>query len=243
MNPQNLEDAKNLAKEIKKVLVKNSKTIKKTQVSICPPYVYLGALSNIPTNNQFLGAQNAFYESMGSYTGEVSFSQLSDFKVSQVIIGHSERRKVGETDEDVNKKVRAVVGEGMTAIICIGEKVRDREGNYLDFIKNQITIAVRDLSKKSLDRIIIAYEPIYAIGAKDPMNPRDIHEMTIFIKKVLRELFGVLGDGVRILYGGAVDKDTAYGIIKDGNVDGLLVGRESLKPANFIEIVKNVEKA
>ena len=158
-----------------------------------------------------------------------------------VLVGHSERRKMGETDEIVNKKAKSAVNEGMTAVICIGEEKHDSQGEYLSVLRDQITLALKDISKKFIDHVIVAYEPIWAIGAKSSMNSRDIHETSIFIKKVLRDLYGISGDGVRILYGGAVGVDNAKSIVGDGFVDGLLVGRESLKAKSFVEIGKQVE--
>jgi triosephosphate isomerase len=239
MNPTTLEEARHIANSTKR----SSLGVKKTQIVLCPPFIYLSSLSKLPNIKILLGAQNAFAEPMGSFTGEVSFSQLHQFKVSFVIIGHSERRIMGETDEMINKKVLSVVNEGMTAVLCIGEKVHDNNGEYLEFIKNQIMSGLKDVSKKLLDHIVIAYEPIWAIGAKEAMSPQDVHEMSIFIKKVLRDMFGTISDSVRILYGGAVNNFNCEDIIKGNYVQGFLVGRESLKPKNFIEIIKIVDKS
>lgn len=237
MNPVCMREAKKIAGDIKKGI----KNIKKTQVVICPSYTYLTLLSNIRSTSVFLGSQNAFYETFGPYTGEVSFSQLHQFKVSHVILGHSERRAMGETDEIINKKVKAVVGEGMTAILCVGEKVRDHHGDYFSFVKQQIVSGVKDVPKKLIDHVVIAYEPVWAIGAKEAMNPRDIHEMSIYVKKVLHDIYGSASDGVRILYGGSVSRENTGEIMRGHFVHGLLVGRESLNAKNFVDIVKIVE--
>lgn len=237
MNPESLAEAKKIATDIKR----GTRAVRKTQIVLCPPYIYLSSLAHFPTTALFLGAQNAFHEPLGSFTGEVSFSQLNQFKVSHVILGHSERRARGETNEMVNKKLRAVVGDGMTAVLCVGESVRDTHGEYLSFIRSQVIECLRDVSKKSLDHIVIAYEPIWAIGGRDALNPQDVQEMSIFIKKTLREVFGPLGDVIRILYGGAVNEDNALEIVRDGFVHGLLIGRESLKPKSFLEIIKAVD--
>src|SRR5262249_5690274 len=160
----------------------------------------------------------------GSFTGEVSVPMLPQFGVKFVIVGHSERRNMGETDAMVNRKVRAVVTEKMSVIICVGESGRDSHGEYLDFVRKQLMEALHDVSKKNLSQIVIAYEPVWAIGAKEAMHPREIHEMTIFIKKVLHELYGKESDGVRILYGGDVTADDVTEIIQNGFVNGVLVG-------------------
>lgn len=237
MNPQSFAEAKKLAGDVKKGVL----GIKKTEVVLCSPYVYLPLLSTFRSQTVLIGSQDAFYEPLGSFTGEVSYSQLLDFKVSYVILGHSERRARGETDEMVNKKVFRVVGEGMTAIICIGENQRDHEGEYLAVIKNQLLTALKDVSKKSLDNVVIAYEPIWAVGAKYAMTPQDIHETVLFIRKVLKDAFDVFADDLRILYGGSVDAINAKEIVREGTVSGLLIGRASLKAKDFVQIVKEVE--
>ncbi len=237
MNPVDVDEAKKLATSVKRSM----RGVTKTQVVLCPPFVYLSTLSGLPKGSLYLGAQNANHEMLGSFTGEVSYSQLYQFGVKFVIVGHSERRKMGETDELVNKKVKSVVNSGMTAVVCVGESSRDRDGDYYSFIKNQVTLALKDVSKKLLDNVVIAYEPIWAIGAREAMGPRDLHEMTIFIKKVLNDLFGILSTDVRVLYGGSVDRVNADSLIRDGNVSGLLVGRQSLVARDFVEIIKLVD--
>jgi triosephosphate isomerase (TIM) len=237
MNPATVAEAKKIAAEVKKGML----GVRKTQAVMCPPFVYLSPLSGTATSTVLLGAQDAFYETAGPYTGEVSYCQLHQFKVSHVIVGHSERRARGETDEIVNKKVRAVVGEGMTAIVCVGERVRDQHGDYFSSIREQILFALKDISKKLLDHVVIAYEPVWAIGASAAMTPQDLHEMSIFIRKTLREPFGSLADGIAILYGGSVTAENATPIVRDGHVQGLLIGRESLKPKEFIKIIKTVD--
>jgi len=237
MNPLTSEEAKRIAKDVKRVTGR----LTRTQVVLCPPFIYISSLSNVTSKNLFLGAQDAFYEEAGSFTGEVSFRELPQFNVSFVILGHSERRKMGETDALINKKVKAVIGQGMTAIICVGESSRDSHGNYFGFIKEQILSSIRDIPKKSLSNIIIAYEPIWAVGAKEAMNATDLLEISIFIKKVLKDYCGDISDDIRILYGGAVDRVNADVLVRDGNVSGLLIGRESLKAKDFVEIIKLVD--
>lgn len=237
MNPTSLEEAKSIADTVKR----STKNVKKTQVVLCPPFVYLSLLSNIKSKVLFLGAQDAHPETLGSYTGEVSFAELNQFGVSFVIVGHSERRKMGESEELINKKVKSVVNSGMTVIVCVGESLRDHHGDYFSFIKHQITSALKDVSKKSLDRVVLAYEPIWAIGAKQSMSPEDLLETSIFIKKVLKDMYGAMSEGVRILYGGSVDRANCDRLVRDGNVSGLLIGRESLRAKDFIEIIKLVD--
>lgn len=237
MNPVSLEEARNITNSVKRVM----KNIKRTEVVLCPPFVYLSPLANSVKGSLYLGAQNAHSETTGPFTGEVGHMELPQFKVKFVIVGHSERRKMGETDDMINKKVQSVVSLGMTAIVCVGEAVRDTNGDYLDFIKEQIQKALKDVPKKSFGNIVVAYEPLWAIGAKQAMTPIELHEMSIFIKKVLKDTYSIVGEGVRILYGGSVDRVNAGSLVKEGNVSGLLVGRQSLEPRDFIEIIKLVD--
>ena len=238
MNPKTAVEAKKIAADLKKA----TRGVKGVEVVVCPPFVYLPMLGGFVSDKFFLGAQNAFEVSLGAHTGEVSFAQLPQFKVGFVIVGHSERRAMGESDETINKKVLAVTGDGMTAILCVGEKVRDKNGDYFAVVREQIVFDLKNLSKKSLSHLVIAYEPVWAIGAREAMQTRDIHEMFIFIKKVLRDLYGTLGDSVRILYGGSVSPENAGEIIRDGFVQGLLVGRDSVNSKNFSAIIREVEK-
>lgn len=239
MNPVRLDDAKEIASKVKKV----GGIIKKTSVVLCPPMIFLPLLSSgKKTSNIFFGAQDAFFETEGHFTGEVSFSQISGLNVDYVILGHSERRAMGEDNDIVNKKVLAVVGAKMSAILCVGEKEHDSHGDYLHFVKQQIVECLQGISKKSLENIVIAYEPIWAVGAKEAMKPSDIHEMSIFIKKVLRDTFGSEADGLPVLYGGDVTTENIADIMRDGFVQGVLVGRESLKPADFVQIIKTVDQ-
>ncbi len=234
MNPVDVDEARRIASSVKRVMAR----VTKTNVVLCVPFVYIPVLSKIPSKSLFLGAQNANFETLGSLTGEVSYSQLYQFGVRFVIVGHSERRKMGETNEVVNRKLRSVVGEGMTAIICVGESSRDSNGEFYDFIKQQILSSLKDVPKKLLGQVVIAYEPLWAIGAQDAMNPTELHEMSIYIKKVLRDFYGMAADSIRVIYGGAVDNVNADRLIREGNVSGFLIGRESLKVSNFIEIIK-----
>ncbi len=237
MNPLTVEEAKKIASQVKRSMG----TVKKTEVVMCPPFIYLPILSKTVSKNLYLGAQDAFYEEFGSFTGEVSFRELPQFNVSFVILGHSERRKMGETDQLINRKVRAVVDQGMSAIVCVGESTRDNHGEYLGFIKDQILWAIRDVPKKLLSNVIIAYEPIWAIGAKEAMSPTDLHEMSIYITKILKDYCGDASYGIRILYGGSADKVNADVLVREGNVSGLLVGRQSLVPKDFIEMIKIID--
>jgi triosephosphate isomerase len=237
MFPERLDAARKIVTEVKRGILK----VKKSNVVLCVPHVYLSVFSGISKGSLSLGAQNTNDLNSGSLTGEVSVSQIKQFNTKYVIAGHSERRKMGETDEQINKKVRSIIQYGMTVIFCVGESGRDHNGDYLDFIRDQIMSGLRGVEKKDLSQVVVAYEPVWAIGAKEAMQPRDIHEMSIFIKKVLRDMFGDYAESVSILYGGSVDKVNADSIVRDGGVSGLLIGRQSLVSKDFVEIIKLVD--
>lgn len=238
MNPETVSEAKKIVNTIKRGLL----NIKKTEIVICPPFVYLDSLKSFSGKKTSLGTQDIFHENSGSFTSQISPNQVKQFDVVYSIVGHSEKRKLGDTDEIVNKKVINALNSGLKVIICIGEEKRDHSGEYLSFIKKQIFLALKDVSKKDIENIVIAYEPIWAIGAKEPMNTSEIHEMSIFIRKILREIYGILGDDIKILYGGSVFLENAKSIMVDGFVHGLLIGRESLNAKNFLELIKDIDK-
>lgn len=236
MNPETLDEARHIASVIRRGM----KKVSNVNVIICPPFPFLAVLRP-KDKNVFLGAQDVFWERAGSYTGEVGLPMLDDVGARSVIIGHSERRAQGETDEMINKKVKVALVGGMGVILCIGEKERDANGHFLATIKQQLVSALLKVDKKNASNLIVAYEPIWAIGKSDreAMKGDSIHEMNIYIKKILSEIFGQdIGRAIPVLYGGSVTPANAEDIVKNGRVDGLLVGRQSLKPAEFIDIAK-----
>lgn len=242
MNPFSAKEAESILTGVKKTVAK----LKKTQVVVCPPFVYFNDIRKGigKSANLFLGAQNAFWENEGAFTGEVSPEMIKNYGGSYVILGHSERRALGETDDIVGKKAVACLKAGLKIIICIGEKIRDDHGEYLQFLNSEIRDSLSKVQKKFLPNLIIAYEPIWAIGKSDAeaMHPTDIREMAIYIKKILSEIYGKeRAIAVPIVYGGSVGWKNAGEIIKDGGVNGLLVGHQSLKPENFNEILKSTE--
>lgn len=242
MNPFSTKEAESILNGVKKTVVK----LKETQVAVCPPFVYFNNIRKGigKSANLFLGAQNAFWEIEGAFTGEVSPEMIKNYGAAYVILGHSERRALGETDEIVSKKALSCLKTGLKTVVCVGEKIRDGQGNYLGFLRDEIRNSLNKVQKRFLRNLIIAYEPIWAIGKKDAnaMLPADIRETTIYIKKILSEIYGQeTAIAVPILYGGSVGGKNAGEIIKDGGVDGLLVGHQSLKPESFSEILKSVE--
>jgi triosephosphate isomerase len=240
MNPETVEKAKEIFRETQRA----AKELKNTKVVICPPFVYLSDLEKINTGPVVMGAQDVFWEKSGSFTGEISPGMLKKEGEGYVILGHSERRGLGETDLVVSKKINAALKIGLRVILCVGEKTRDEHGEYLHFLRSQIINSIGKLQKRYLAKLVIAYEPVWAIGKgeAEAMKPEDIHIMTIFIKKVLGEIYKspkILE--IPILYGGSVSHNNAKEIVTLGEVQGLLIGRESLNPKKFGELLKNVD--
>lgn len=167
------------------------------------------------------------------------------------IVGHSERRAMGETDEVIAEKVAEVVKCGMVAVVCVGETERDEEGNYLEVIKAQIKKSLSRISKQEAHKVILAYEPVWAIGRTDnvAITSHDLHQMAIFIRKYLKEVLGIAGDLIRIIYGGSVTPENAYDLYLNGGVSGFLPGRSSWEAETFkgvfgatAEAVKELKK-
>lgn len=241
MNPETLNEAKKIFNATRLT----AKSLKNTDIVICPPFPFLFSLSKLnQPKNIFWGVQDVATEIRGTFTGEVSANMSKNLGAKFVIIGHSERRAMGETNEIVRKKLNTSFNSGLTPILCIGEKERDKEGNHLAFIKNQVRECLINLPKKYLIDITIAYEPIWSIGKsyREAMNPTDVHVMVLYIKKVLSEFSSRdIADSARVLYGGSVESENALDISKIGNVDGFLVGHASLIPEQFSEILKSAD--
>lgn len=236
MHPDTLAEAKNIAHEVKR----GSRGLSRTKIVLCPPSLYVSEVQKIFGRSRLAsGVQNTFAEEAGSHTGEVSASQAASCGATYAIVGHSERRKMGETDAVVTKKVLAAIRNGLTAIVCVGEAERDTHGKYLNILKEQLASSLATISVGELKKLIIAYEPIWEIGAATAMSPGQIHETSIYIRKVLSDLYDpALVAKMPVLYGGSVNVQNAQAILRDGEVDGLLIGRESLVSADFIAIAK-----
>jgi triosephosphate isomerase len=242
MNPLSLKEAEKLLINISKSV----SSIKKTEIIICPPFIYLEKLKKI-SKKIYLGAQDTFGRDTGAYTGEISGDMLYNAGVRYVILGHSERRSIlngiGESNETINKKLKASIAAGLNPILCVGENIRDENHEYLSFIKIQLEECLDGISKNYISKIIIAYEPIWAIGKGSlPATPEEFLEMSIFIKKILSDKFGLkMIEDIKIIYGGSVDEKNTLDFIKNGASDGFLVGRASLNEKKFSNIVKICE--
>jgi len=241
MNPGTLKEAE----ELFNATAKEAKKLRNAKIVVCPPFLYI---SNLKSSRSLkLGAQDVFWEDGDSYTGEISAKMLKNLNVEYVIIGHSEKRRLGETDEIINKKIKAGLRNNLKVIFCAGEIERDEGGNYLQFIKSEIVKGLRKIPTKLLKNLIIAYEPIWAISAASksrkgyhPDTPEDAREMATYIKRALVSLFGKAAHRIPALYGGSVDSNNARDFLENGGVDGLLVGRASRNAKEFGELLKNI---
>jgi len=237
MNLTTLREAKSLFSKIKQLSTKfkNIKTI------VCSPATFLYSFKSKNTSNFSLGAQDVFYESQGAFTGQISPISLRDAKVKYVLVGHSEKRITGETNEIVAKKIGACIKYILTPIVCIGELIRDEEGNYMSFLRTQITESFCGIPRSVLGRIIVAYEPLWAIDklAKREATIEEANETIIFIRKILSDIFDLTStQNIPILYGGSVNIKNAKDFLSAHSIDGLLVGRVSLDLKEFEQILK-----
>lgn len=211
--------------------------IEGVEVLIAPPFTSLAVAAKFLKGFGIkLGAQNVFYEKSGAYTGEISPLMLKDCGCDYVIVGHSERRQYfHETDEIINKKLRAAQEAGLSVILCIGETLMEREeGKTFDVLRNQLISGLKDIRPETL---VIAYEPVWAIGTGKTATAEQIAEAHGFIRSTLRELFNEKSEHIRIQYGGSVNAENAPTILNIENVDGALVGGASLKPDSFAKII------
>jgi triosephosphate isomerase len=217
----------------------------KCDVVIAAPTLYTSVLRPLIKKPYVLGAQDAHAIPVGPHTGDVSARMLYAAGVKYVIVGHSERRAKGETDSSVNEKVRALIALRMTPIICIGETSRDVQGKYYSVVEAQLRAALSGVKKTDIEKVVIAYEPVWAISRGDgkgqTATPHDAHEMKLFIQKVLVEICGrPAAMRVCIVYGGSVNNVNAEALMREGEVDGFLVGGASLVPDQFAKIAEAV---
>jgi triosephosphate isomerase len=216
----------------------------RVEVVVCPAFTALRAVQTLIDGDRLalgLGAQNVHWEDAGAYTGEVSPPMLAALKVDFVIVGHSERRQVfGETDEVVNRKVRAVFSHAMTPILCVGESLEERDlGRTEERVTGQIRADLRNVADEQAARLVVAYEPIWAIGTGRTAEPTDAAETIGMIRSTIAELYSKeLAGGVRVQYGGSVKAGNIRDFMAHPEIDGALVGGASLDPEEFALIVK-----
>ncbi len=234
---KSLKDAEQYGQELLPLLADHSGV----EVVVCPPFTSLTVMSKIFAGSKIkLGAQNLFWEMKGAYTGEISPAMLIDAGCTYVILGHSERRQImGENDAIINRKVRAALDAELIPILCVGETLQERENNRArEVVKEQLT---RDLKNITFapQGLVIAYEPVWAIGTGVNASSDDAQEMIGFIRSYLAKIYDrELADSVRILYGGSVNEENIAEFMGEVDVDGALVGGASLQPNSFAGIVR-----
>jgi triosephosphate isomerase len=209
---------------------------------ICPSYVYIHSLARACEGSPVkIGSQNIFWEDQGAYTGEISASMLKSIGAEYAIIGHSERRQYFcETDETVNKRLVATLSGGLIPIVCVGETLDQREaGKTFDVVGTQIRQGLKGIDAAQAKTIVIAYEPVWAIGTGKTATPEMAQEVHAYIRSVISELLGaVIADNMRVLYGGSVKGDNVDALMAQADIDGALVGGASLDAASFERIIR-----
>ncbi|MBL8794833.1 MAG: triose-phosphate isomerase [Planctomycetia bacterium] len=238
MNPTTANDVVRLATEV----IVGLKDESRVTVAVCPPFPYLGLLDTLLKQHQssiLLGAQNCYVEKDGAFTGEISPAMLLDAGCKYVILGHSERRhKMGESDGFINQKVKAALAAGLEVILCVGETLREREGNQTDAVLDrQVTQGLADV--KDIAKLVIAYEPVWAIGTGKNATPQQAQDAHAFIRQRVGKLYSdAVAQALLIQYGGSVKPDNAATLLGQPDVDGALVGGAALKADQFLPIVR-----
>jgi len=222
-------------------IAKASEGVGEVDLAVCPPFVYLDAVAGAVAGSPVaLGAQNMYHEPKGAYTGEVSAAMLCDLGCRYVILGHSERRHVlGETDAEINQKVHAALTAGLVPIVCVGERLEQREaGQTLAVIRRQFDGSLAGLSAEQLQGIVIAYEPVWAIGTGKTATPEQAEGVHLDLRRIMTDRYNEgTAEAVRIQYGGSVKPDNAAELLSQPNIDGALVGGASLNVDSFMGIV------
>lgn len=212
----------------------------KVEAVICAPFTLLKDLKQATRGTNIkIGAQNMHFEEKGAFTGEISPLMLKELDMDYVVIGHSERRQYfNETDETVNKKVLKALEVGIDPILCVGETLEEREaGNTKDVCKVQVEKALENVSKEDLAKVVIAYEPVWAIGTGKTATSEDANDVIAYIREVVANLYGELANEVRIQYGGSVKPSNVAEIMNQSDIDGALVGGASLEANDYVELV------
>jgi triosephosphate isomerase (TIM) len=235
------------AVQLTKKIHKKVKKEKEAEIVIIPPFTALSEVKKVLSKSLILtGAQDVFWDESGAYTGEIAPSMIKDAGCDFVVVGHSERRQYfGDTDEHVNKKIKAALNAGLFPIMCLGESLEERENNEtFNKIKKQVSQGLKDLEADQIKNVIIAYEPIWAIGTGRTATPEQAEEVHAFIRNQLTEMAGKETSSCAIiLYGGSVKPKNAFSLIKEKNINGALIGGSSLKADSFVDIIKEAKKA
>jgi len=232
------------SKELIPKLIAGSKELNTNcEIVICPPYTSLSEASGIIKGSKIkLGAQNLHQEQSGAFTGEISAQMLISSGCEYVIIGHSERRMIfGESDELINKKISQAIKNNLKPIFCVGELLEEREKNITEqVIETQVLGGLKGFSVEALNNLIIAYEPVWAIGTGKTATPQQAEEVHVFIRKLIKDNYSLkFSENIRILYGGSVKPDNSKDLLSQKNIDGALVGGACLNAESFLSIIKS----
>jgi triosephosphate isomerase len=229
------------ARALAESVVKGVGDEKRVQVAVCPPAPYLSLVAEVLRGSPILlGAQNCYHEQEGAFTGEVSPAMLVDVGCRYVILGHSERRhKLGETDAFINRKVHAALAAGLDVILCLGETLEERQAQRTnEVLHGQLHGSLAGLDAAVLARVVLAYEPVWAIGTGQNATPQQAQDAHAFLRGQLRQAYGEPADALCIHYGGSVKPDNAATLLHEPDVDGALVGGGSLKADLFLAIIR-----
>jgi triosephosphate isomerase (TIM) len=223
------------------------KRLRDVEVGVCPPFTALAAVAETLAGGPIrLGAQNCHHEASGAHTGEISPPMLVELGCRYVLLGHSERRKeMGETDEQINKKVHAVLAHALTPVLCVGETGEERrQGLTFTTVEGQLRAGVAGLGSEAISQTVLAYEPVWAIGTGVNATPGQASEVHGYLRGLLSELTSKeVAQSVRILYGGSMKADNAEALLAEADIDGGLIGGASLKASEFIAIVRKAARA
>ena len=238
---ESIDISKNIVSSVNKI----SKL--KSNIIICPPFTNIYCVANEAknsiNNNVFIGAQNCYFEAKGAFTGEISIDMLKSLGCKYIIVGHSERRAYfKETNSDINKKIKSIIGNNLNTILCIGETLEQREkGIMFDVLRQQLDECLMDIAENNMKDIIIAYEPIWAIGTGVSASTNEIDEAHNWLRSYFLEKYSNLGKEIYLLYGGSLNDKNAPEILAIENVNGGLIGSASLSPEKFISIINTAE--
>ena len=236
MNPGTAREAKQLFDATKKSAEKSKATL-----VVAPPAIFLRELSSSYRGKKIaFASQDAAAATGGAQTGKISLTQAKDARATFALVGHSETRAAGKSDDDTREEVAAALQLRMTPILCVGELSRNSSGDHFLRVREQLTIGLADVPVGKLTKVLIAYEPVWAIGGEETMSPRDMHEMAIFIRKVVVDHFSPAGHAMKILYGGSANEKNTLPMLKDGDVDGLLVGHVSIDKERFAALLATI---
>ena len=223
----------------------SDETLEKVDVVVCPPFTSLAKANEVIKNKKIgIGAQNIHQKDEGAYTGEISAPMVKSLNCAYVILGHSERRQYfGETNHLINAKIKNALKHELKPILCVGETLEERENNvHMKIVDDQVTLCLKELTKDDMKNVIIAYEPVWAIGTGKTATPDMANEMHLIIREALENIFGKeTSDATRILYGGSMNDKNSAELLAKPDIDGGLIGGAALKADSFIKIIENAK--